>query len=235
MANKSYWKRHTFIGIVVIIILAIVVVWMLKAPILASYLSGKLKVPVSISSMDISKSQMKIRNFSIKNPWGYNSSFAFRTQIIDAKYDWSKLMDDPSVVDLIQINHAYLNIDCSNMLCSKNNWSEIVGKMQKKKAKASAKEVVVRRLELNDLTVTIHGMGLDSSSTTTSHYDSFVFTDVSSKTGFPTDELIYEIFKSAGIKKYIEDILKLQKHVQDMIQPFFSENEKTNSNAVVEK
>jgi len=233
MANKSYWKRHTFIGILVIIILAIVVVWMLKAPILASYLSGKLKVPVSISSMDVSKSQLKIRNFSIKNPWGFASNYAFRTQTIEAKYDWTKVADDPSVVDLIQVNHAYLNIDCSNMLCTTNNWSEIVSKMQKKKAKSSAKEVIIRRLELNDLTVSIHGMGLNADSTTTSHYDSFVFTDVSSKTGFPTDELIYEIFKSAGIKKYIEDILKLQKHVQDMIQPFFSENESKDPDQVV--
>lgn len=226
MSNKSYWKRHTFIGILIIIILAIVVVWVLKAPILSSYLSSKLKVPISISSMDVSKSRMKIRNFSIKNPWGYNSKYAFYTQSIDAKYDWLKLMDSPSQIELIQINHAYLNIDCSNMLCTKNNWSKIVDKMQKKKTKTSDKEVIVRRLELNDLTVTIHGMGLDSNSSTTSHFNSFVFTDVSSKTGFPTDELIYEIFKSAGIKKYIEDILKLQKHVQKMIQPFFSENKK---------
>ena len=222
----SYWKTHTLLTVVVIVIVAMAAIWIFKGPIIATYLSSKLKVAVSLKSINITKSHMHISNFTIKNPWGYSSSYAFRGNNIDVNYNWSQLTNNPSYIDDIQIEGIYLNVDCNNVTCSKNNWTDILSKFEKKKQKASAREVIIRNLTLRNMTVEVFGMGLDSNSKNIIHIDSMHFSNISSKKGFPTDELIYEIFKRAGLNQYIQDILKATKHLQDFLTPFFSEGER---------
>jgi len=204
MKKYSPW----FIALFAIILL-VVIVWIIKTPILASYLSNKLKTDVSMSNIAISTKKMEIKNFRIKNPRGSKNKYAFTAKKIDINYNFSELMSSPSTVDNILIQDINLDIECSNLLCTKNNWTTIIDNVDSKEKKSvSKKEVIVKKLSLKNIDVAITGFGLDFNKTKTTKIESLEFNDVNNKTGFPTQQLIAAIFKSAGLKEYLEGILQ---------------------------
>jgi len=184
----------------VIIILVIVVLWIIKTPLTASYLSNKLKTDVSISNMSVSSNLIQIKNFRLKNPRRSKNRYAFVAQSIEIRYSFSKLFNSPSLIDSILVKDVNLNIECANPLCTKNNWTTLVGNISdKEKRSASKKEYIIKELELNNMDVEILGMGLDFTRKKQSHIASIKFYNINSKTGFPTQQLIAAIFRSAGL------------------------------------
>ena len=58
-------------GIIILAIIALVIaVFLLSAPIISSYLSHKLGVNISMGSVRVSSSGMKVTKFKINNPRG---------------------------------------------------------------------------------------------------------------------------------------------------------------------
>jgi hypothetical protein len=182
-------------------------IWLFRAPILSFYLSNKLKVPVSVGSISVSKTSMKIKNFKIKNPTGFKGKIAFSAREINVFYDWPKLSKDPVVIDKININDNQLNIFCTNPVCSSNNWTEIIKRSQKKEEKKE-KEVIINVLTLDNLNVTINDMGLIPGAKKEKKIAHLEFTKVSSKKGFPTNELIAAVFESSNLSDFVDEILK---------------------------
>ncbi len=206
------------IFIVVIIVLAIIVLWVAKAPIVSGYLSSKLKTSVSIDSISLSKTNMRIGGFTIKNP-SDRIKDAFVAKEIDVNYEWDKLRAEPTMIESIEISDSYLGIDCSNAICTQNNWTMIMSNIEGKKTKEK-KEVIVQTLVLKNFDVEIVGLGLDPNSNKKLHFDQLVFNNISSEKGFPMQEVIFEIFSSAGIKEYLNDFLELTPNVENLIKPF---------------
>ncbi len=195
-----------YISIIVIIIVAFVALWFIKTPILAGYLSSKLQTKVTIGDIYITPSHITIKNFKIRNPSGFNG-YAFRTRTIRVDYSMKRFFSSPSIIDRILVDDINLDIECTNPLCSKNNWTEIMGNVSKKESKKSSSvEVIVKAFVMKDLKVEISGIGLLGKKETRklSHIE---FNDINSQDGFPTQQLISAIFRSAGLKEYLQGII----------------------------
>ncbi len=216
MKKYSPW----FIALFAIIVI-VVALWVIKTPIIASYLSNKLKTDVSISNIAISTKKMTIKNFRIKNPRGSKNKYAFTAKNVDVNYSFSKLMSAPSIVDSILVQDINLDIECSNPLCTKNNWTSLIDNINAKEKKSvSKKEVILKTLSLKNMDVAITGLGLNFNKTKNTNVPSIEFSNISNKTGFPTQELIAAIFKSAGLTDYLKGILENQDFWEGVIKGF---------------
>lgn len=202
------------------IILLIIILWVIKTPIIASYLSSKLKTEVSISSIAISSKKMIIKNFRLKNPPKMKNRYAFEAKKIEVNASFFKFFSSPLVIDSIIVDGINLDIECSNPLCTRNNWTSIIDTINSRQKKASEKEVLIKSLIFNDMDVEILGLGLDFTKTKKSHVKEIKFSNVSSKTGFPTQQLIAAIFRSAGLKEYLQGIIEQKNFWENVIKGF---------------
>jgi len=196
--RNHVWKLA---GLVIAIAVAL---WLIKAPIISSYLSKTLGMHVSISTIGIGSSQMNMRYFKIVNPRKYVEQYALTADSIRFGYQWKELRDTPAIIDRIEIDGIKLAIEFANPLGTQNNWTDLIAKMPPKKE--HAKEVIVKKLVLKNLTVNIRGMGLLGKNETKT-IDQMEFNDVSSNEGFPMKELITRIFGEANILDYIKNII----------------------------
>lgn len=223
------WK---IIGLALLaIVAALACLWLLIAPIASSYLSKTLGMKVSVGSVTIRPSVMKISNFRIDNPWKYKATRAFEAGSITSFYDWNRLKNNPSIIDQIEIDQVYLRIEFANPLGTKNNWTDLIANMPKRKS--DAKEVIVRKLVMKNMTVRITGMGITAKNQTKT-FDRMEFSNVSSKHGFPVDELIVKIFGNAGLMQYIQNVIPdpggmIKQLLPKKLIPF-TENEKGQEN-----
>lgn len=210
---------HGWKGIFLVVIGSVIFLWIVKAPVMSSYLTKKMGVDVSMSRISLWPSETKIYKFKVKNPRGFKTKAAFEAKEIILDYEAKKLLKDPAEIEEIAINSAFLSIEFSNPLGTKNNWTAIAEKMPKEKGK---KEVVIHKLILNDLTVAISGLGLSGGSQT-KKIPRLEFDEINSKKGFPTELLIKAIFQSAGIDQYIKDAFDPKNLLDQFLSPF-SEN-----------
>jgi len=222
--------RHGWKLIVLIIIAAFVFLWLIKAPIMSSFLSSKMGVHVNVRSISMWPNETTIRDFRIGNPHGFRSNTAFLVDLTKINYRWGHLAHDPSEIDLITLDGVTLNIEIINGSGSQNNWSLIGEQMPERKTE---KEVIVHKLVLRNMTVNTSGPGAKKLGVEgTQHFDQMEFDEIDSRHGFPTKELIAKIFQGAGIRKYIENLLNPTKRIEDTLRkPFkmFGENVEINS------
>jgi hypothetical protein len=109
-----------------------------------------------------------------------------------------------------------------------NNWTAIAAGMPKEKQKGSGSghEVIIHRLILSNLNVEIQG-GQLIKAPSSKHIDRMEFREISSKTGFPTKELINKIFEGAGLQQYIKDMFDPGKIFQKWVpKGLFGEQER---------
>jgi hypothetical protein len=200
------------------IIIGIVGIWVIKTPIIASYLSAKLKTDVSMSGISISTKKVNMKNFRIKNPKGFDNRYAFMAKQLQIDYSLSSLFGKTKTIDNILIQDINLDIECTSALCSSNNWTQIINNIDSEsKSKPSDKEYLIKTLTLKDLNVVISGSAFDFAINKNIKVDSITFNNISNKTGFPTSQLIQAIFQNAGLKEYIKDILEPQKWIEGAI------------------
>lgn len=218
--KKKHLVKSTFGLVILIIIAAVVLLWLLKAPIVASYLSHKLGVKVSVGGINFSKEETNIRKFKINNPIGARTNTAFSSQKIDIQYSLSDLRSDPGVIDNIDLSNAYLAIELYNTSGTRNNWTQILQNLDKEKDKDS-KEIIIKRLIIRNLSVSVRGKGLFASWKKIKDIPYLEFKNISSKTGFPTEELIKQIFDEANLGTYVKEIIKQPVKVIDkFLSPF---------------
>lgn len=204
------WK-----AVVLALIAVVLFFWLIKAPIMASYLTRKLGVDVSIGSISTWPSQTKMQNFRIRNPHGFKSKSAFKVDLTQIQYAFKKLWAEPTEIDLIDLENVFLSIEFTNPLGTSNNWTAISEQMPKTNM---SHEVLIHKLILRNLSVEIRGLGLIGAPTTkTVPYMEFY--EIDSKEGFPTKQLIQQIFGGAGLQQYIQDAFNPQKIIEKYL-PF---------------
>lgn len=222
--------KKTAFGLLILIFLgAIAFIWLIKAPLLASYLSDKMRVPVSIGRVSIFPSQTSIADFTIKNPEGFKTRRAFEVDKVEIEYQWRQLFQDPLVIDQITLDQIFLRVEFSNALGTKNNWTAIAQGMPRQR---SNKRVVLNKLLLLNINVEIVGLGL-TGKTITRQIDRIEIDDIDSRDGFPTEVLIQKVFGGAGIQQFIKDAFDPQQLMQKALSPFklFGENAPQTSGA----
>jgi len=203
-----------------IIILIIVVLWIIKTPITAAYLSRKLKTDVRISNITVKSHNIIINGFKLKNPKKTKAEYAFITDKILINYSFSKVFSSPSIIDNILLENVNLNIACDNPLCTKNNWTTVINNINQKEKKETKKELLIKKLVIKNMNVQITGLGLNFTKIKTSHISLIEFNNISSKNGFPTQQLITAIFRSAGLKDYLKGIIETKEKLEKIIKPF---------------
>ncbi len=213
--------------ILLLIFGGVIFVWLIKAPIMSWYLTNKMGVPVSMASVSIRPSQSKILDFKIKNPPGFKLRDALRAEKTTIDYRFRQLFGNPSEIDEIEIDDIYLSIILTSPMGGTNNWTVIAAGMplepEDQKGNGGEHEVTVHRLILSNLNVEIQG-GQFVKAPPSKHIDRLEFNEVSSKTGFPTKELINAIFQGAGIEQYIKDAFNPSKTLQKWVPTLFGDN-----------
>ncbi len=179
-------------------------IWLLFAPIVSSYLSRTLGMRVSVAAVTVGPSKMKMRNFRISNPYSYKHRYAFKAGSILSSYQWKSLTGNPRIIDQIEVDQIKLSIEFANALGTQNNWADLISEIPKRKE--HEREVIVKKLIMTNVTVNIEGMGFLAKSESRT-IDRMEFTDVSSKEGFPTGELVAQVFGRANLMQYIKDVL----------------------------
>ncbi|OGN56420.1 MAG: hypothetical protein A3D96_05050 [Chlamydiae bacterium RIFCSPHIGHO2_12_FULL_44_59] len=211
---KQSWKFGVLIAMAVLIFL-----WLIKAPIMSSYFTKKLGVPITMRTISMWPSISTIRYFRIANPHGFPSKAAFEVQKISIHYSWGRLTSQPSVIDLIEMQDVELTVNLRNLTGSDNNWAAIGAAMPK--SRVSRREFIIRKLILRNMTVKVTGklpatLGVAG----TQHFDQMEFENISSKEGFPTKELVRRIFHGAGLQKLLEYFLNPTDTIKEALNPF---------------
>ncbi|MFA5250097.1 MAG: hypothetical protein WC371_01645, partial [Parachlamydiales bacterium] len=127
---------------------------------------------------------------------------AFQAKKIVASYQKERL---PGRIDRVLVSDAYLHISCDNPLCTENNWTKMMQKISKKEAGAPKQEVVIGDLSFDHLTIASENLGILPGSKEIK-LSNLHFKNVSSQNGFPIQQLIIKVFRSAGIKNLMEDV-----------------------------
>lgn len=209
--------RHGWKLVALIVVATIVFLWLIKAPIMGRYLSIKLGVPVTVRTISMWPSVTTIRHFRIANPPRYRTNTAFEVDKTKVHYRWDKLTNHPHEIDLITLDDVFLNIYI-NSSGQDNNWADIGANMPKERG---SREVIVHKLILRNMTVRTEGPGAKSLGVTgTRHFDSMEFDEINSAEGFPTKELIANIFEGAGLKMFLERFLNPVNTIKDVLNPF---------------
>ena len=217
--------KHGWKLIVLILIASITFLWLIKAPIMSSYLTKKMGIPVTLRTISMWPKEATIHHFGIANPRGFKSKQAIQIDKIKLLYRTKFLFNNPVVIDWITLENIVLNIEIRNPTGSDNNWTSLGAQLPEKK---SGKEVVIHKLVLKNLTVKTTGAGAKILGVAgTLHFDRMEFDEIDSRDGFPTKELISRIFQGAGIKKYLENFLNPTQRIKDTLNPFniFSQKE----------
>jgi uncharacterized protein involved in outer membrane biogenesis len=211
--------RHGWKLVVLIIVAAVLFLWLIKAPIMSSYLTKKMGVQVTVRTISMWPSETTIRHFRIANPYGFQSRTAFDVERTKINYRWGALRSQPSEIDLITLDNVTLNIEILGSP-SNNNWSAIGAQMPENKG--AKKEVIIHKLILRNLTVNTSGAGAKKLGIAgTQHFDQMEFDEIDSRNGFPTKELIRRIFQGAGLRQYIENLLNPTEQIKKAIQKPF--------------
>lgn len=196
---------------------SLVFVWLIKTPIMASYLTHKIKVPVSIGNVSIWPSQTNIRNFRVRNPHGFKTHSAFSVHNVEIVYDFHQLLQDPRRIQQITMDDIFLSIEFSNPLGTQNNWTAIASKIPPEESR-SGKELFIEKLILTNLKVEIRGLGF-TGAPQVQQIARLEFDQIDSKKGFPTKQLIQQIFQGAGIQQYIKEAFDPENVLEKVLNP----------------
>jgi hypothetical protein len=207
------WK---FVGL--ILVAALVFLWLIKAPIMSTYLSDKLGINITMRMISMWPKTTTIRYLKIGNPHGFHPRTAFEVEKTQIHYRFGALTSHPSEIDLITLDGVTLNIDIQSVPGTNNNWSALGSQFP---AKKEGRRVIVHKLILRNMNVNTTGKGAKLLGVAgKQHFDQMEFNEIDSSKGFPTKELIGKIFEGAGLRKYIENFLNPTQRIKDTLNPF---------------
>ncbi len=205
----------SFMVILGLALSAVLAFWIFKAPVLSYYLSKQLKVSVSVDSLEFSTNQIVIKGFQINNPTKYQERTAFKAEKIVVDYQVGNL---PKKIDSIKVTNSLMNISCDNPLCTDNNWTDIASRAAKKEAKAAKEPVVIEKLYFDKLIVDAEDMKLFPGKEDRLKLSNLEFQNISSDQGFPIQQLIVALFRSAGLTDLLKDVFKTPSIFNDVMK-----------------
>lgn len=211
--REHKWKFRFIIAGAVLIFL-----WLIKAPLMSSYISSKVHIPVYVGTISLWPHETSIRTFEIMNPRGYKGQNAFHAKHVKIRYRFGDLFHAVTEIEEIALKDVHLNIEILEKEPASNNWAAIGARIPLKKIQ---KGCIVHKLTIDNLTAEISGKGAVLLGLAgTQHFEQMEFNDVNGEEGFPTKELVGKIFESAGVARYLEQFLNPAERIQNSINPF---------------
>ena len=203
---KTLFKIFGFI--VVLVIFVFLVLFFLKTPVTTWYISKKLGVELSIDKVNLSSKELKITGLKV---YDYQKQLAMESKSIVLNYQSSKSWASPCVIEKFLIEDTKVYVECHDILCKKNNWTEILENVQDED-----KEFVIRNMTINNLHVSVASKIGPKKEGSIDHLS---YANISSKKGFPVQQVIVVIFRSSGMKSYIEDVLHKKNWLREFLSP----------------
>lgn len=217
MMNHRFWK--TLLGIFAGIFVTVILAWVLLAPIVSTYLSEKLGVKVMVGRIFVLPESFSISTFRIRNPQGFHHKNAFFARRIWIDYRFSEVMERPTHIRDISLKDIKIRVDFMDDVGLKNNWTEILGALQEKTGKN--RPLKIDRMTFENINIEIWGRGFNAQLKRKIHFDKLTFQNINSKEGFPTTQIIAQMFQQLGIQNYIQHILSPTHFLHELFSPFF--------------
>jgi hypothetical protein len=171
-------------------IIASFVAWANRANIAANFLSRNLHVPVTIRSLEISRTETDITRLWIGNPPRSKTSTAFSAETIAIISTYKEIMGDPLIIEEIDISNVYVGLEYYRG--KETNWDYILGDGSKGKKGGKGRDYLIRTLILENLTVEVtQPDGKIKRYPTIARME---FHNISSDSGFPIEEIEKAIF-----------------------------------------
>lgn len=223
---KSRIKLRTLIifsicACVVLLPIASCVIYSNSDLILAKIISNKTLTPVTITHIDFHRNSFTIRDLAISNPKDAYIPTAFKaeTVVVDASYN--QYFKSAIVIDKIEINDIYLNIEFYTEDKMKGNWQGLIENMKAshQDSKKGKRQAIIKKLILNNVQVNL--ILSDGKMHRLSPIDRIEFQDVTSEEGIQIEEIsemiarkmVYSILKEERLNLIIEIPLKVIKKI----------------------
>ncbi len=221
--------------IVLIIIIGVIILffsWSSVPDILASKLSKKLGVQVTIGDIHLSMNTIDVQKVSIGNTPGGTLPQSFSAdQVLSVAPLFSYLHKD-IVIDEIDIDNIFLGLEFDAPGQKTGNWTKIMANLEaseKQSGGKSNKTVMIKKLVLTNINITLAYRTGGKPPQKLSPIKRLEFTNVSSTTGLPTEqiteiimrEMLKQVFSREGLQNMIEGFMQSpQKGVENLLKPF---------------
>jgi len=190
------------------ILIASLIAWVNRAHIAAHYLAKQLHVPVTIRSLEITRTEADIARLWIGNPPRSQTSTSFSAETVAILSNVDQIMGDPLIIEEIDIANIFIGLEYYGG--KETNWTHILDDRSHRKKRKKERNYLIRTLILENLTVEV--TKADGSIKRYPTIPRMEFHNISDETGFPIEEIEKAIFnlmmKDLFKKLNIEDLLK---------------------------
>lgn len=184
-------KIFLFFALALICIaVALGLTWTNRENILAHLISRQLHVPVSIRSLDISKTSAEITQLWIGNFPHSQTTTSFTAETLKLDGNWEQIFGNPLTIETIEIDNIFVGIEFYDANGKDSNWSRMLNENEPKKK--NPKDYLIRTLTLRNLTVEL--TQADGKVKRYPTIKEMQFHNIGSETGFPVDEIEKAIF-----------------------------------------
>ena len=187
-------NKKTLLKVVLAVTIVVVFIWIIKDPIMSHYVSNKMGSDFSVSRIGVTPSHMTIDNLRIKNPPGFKLSTAFSAKNVRLEYSLDEIRSDPAYINYMELNDAFLTVECISSDCQQNNWTVIASNKSQ-----LGKGYTIDKVVLRNVTVEVLKDGEVKKEKTVPLLE---FDHVSSEEGFPIQALVKEVFQSSDLTQY---------------------------------
>lgn len=184
-------KLTLFLALAVLsLAIAIGITWTNRENILAHFMSKQLHVPVSIQTLDISKTSAEITQLWIGNSPHSQTTTSFTAETFKLEGKWDQIFDNPMTIESIDIENIFVGIEFYDANGEDNNWGRIL--KENGPRKKNARDYLIRTLTLRNLTVEL--TQADGKVKRYPTIKQMEFHNINSETGFPIEEIEKAIF-----------------------------------------
>jgi hypothetical protein len=200
-----------------------------------------LKVYVEIGSMNLGWGEIKIMKTEIGNPPGAVQTQAFKCKEIDIKTPFTRFFDNQIVIEEIDLNDVFLDLEFDSATGTKGNWSRIMANLQEStatgqevsshnaKKNEKARSVLIRKLILTNIDVDVLYIKGGSKVIHLPRIDRIELNDISSEGGVPMDQImnsvlgqmLKSVFQKQNLKNMMQDLIQNPPSgIQKYLSPF---------------
>lgn len=201
--------------IIIVVVLCAVIAYNSLPSYFSKHFTNKAQVSISISDFIIRPSTLTIENLQISNPPKSILRKAFDAQKIELYAPISEYFHDQIVIDDMTIDNTYIGLEFESPKNSRGNWQTILNNIKPPEEKEQNRSILIKKLVFTDLRVELVYREGSQNIRKLKPIDRLELTNISSKGGVPTDqimhiilsEMVRNILSLEGLQNLIEDVV----------------------------
>ncbi|MBS0625922.1 MAG: hypothetical protein JSS32_07725 [Verrucomicrobia bacterium] len=220
-------NTFTFLGVIVLgLLLSALVAWGNRTHIVSNFLAKQLHIPVKIRSLKLGMDQSQFIRLWAGNPTQSKTQTSFSADQVEIDLSLKKILTDPLIIDLIEMDNIVVGIEFYNLDGSNNNWSHILTKSKKKQSQ-KARNFLIKSLVLKNITVQI--TQADGSVKRFEPIERIEFANISNQEGLPLSDIekllfrlmMQDVFKRVNLNQLLQTISPFEYVPGGVPLPFF--------------